>query len=257
MSRNICYICDFHYAYRGGQCDLCHGKCDKCKICENEYNRHNEIYDLSNEFTKKVEDSYNEIGNKASEIRDYLKKNYSIDINFSSHEDFLSRLKDKERELERNYLCLETKINLENNEQSNKKKFLLQEHQNDIALINQIFQTEKNKLIYKKDGELVKNKKKIICDLKQEKKSINKNKNSILENYIKEERKKADNIYNDRKAEIQKQNTIKEKDLKYSEEENSLKNEYSKKILKIKEIADKIPCYNNFIIQTGLNKYLN
>ena len=154
-------------------------------------------------------------------------------------------------------MCLETTIKLENNEQSNKKKFLLQEHQNDIALINQIFQTEKNKLIYKKDGELVKNKKKIICDLKQEKKSINKNKNSILENYIKEERKKADNIYNDRKAEIQQQNTIKEKDLKYSEEENSLKNEYSKKILKIKEIADKIPCYNNFIIQTGLNKYLN
>ena len=58
MSRNIFYICDFHYAYRGGQCDLCHGKCDKCKICENEYNRHNEIYDLSKEFTKKVFNSF-------------------------------------------------------------------------------------------------------------------------------------------------------------------------------------------------------
>ena len=257
MSRNICYICDFHYAYRGGQCDLCHGKCDKCSICENEYNRHNEIYDLSNQFTKKVNDSYNDVDQKANEIKKYLENNCGISIYFSSHEDFLNKLKNKERELERNYIDSENKIDLEKNEQSNKKKFLLQEYQNDIALINQIFQTEKNKLIYIKDGKLIKNKKKIICDLKNEKKSINKNKNSILENYIKEERKKADNIYNDKKAEIQQQNTYKEKDLKYSEEENSLKNEYSKKILKIKEIADKIPCYNNFIIQTGLNKYLN
>ena len=113
MSRNICYICDFHYAYRGGQCDLCHGKCDKCSICENEYNRHNEIYDLSNQFTKKVNDSYNDVDQKANEIKKYLENNCGISIYFSSHEDFLNKLKNKERELERNYIDSENKIDLE------------------------------------------------------------------------------------------------------------------------------------------------
>ena len=255
MSRDICYESDFNG--RCGYCNLCHGKCDKCKICENEFNAHNELFDLSNEFTRKVNDSYGDIEQKAKEIKKYLENNYSICINYSSGEDFLSRLKDKKKELDRNYTYFKTTINQEGKAHSNKEAEFLFKHKSDIELMNHKFQIEKNKYIYKKDGKIIKDKKKIIKKLKDEKNSINKNKDEIINNYIKEEREKAINIFNNQKAEIQKQNTNKEKELKYNEEENNLKNEYSKNILKIKELADKIPCYDNFIIQTGLNKYLN
>lgn len=256
MSRNICYICDFN-EYHGGQCDLCHKKCDKCQVCRNVFNAHNEIFDLSSEFSNKVYDSYRDIEQKAKEVSEYLKNNYSIYINFSSGEDFLSRLEDKKRELDRNHTYLENKIYYEGNEHSNKMREIVLKYESDKELMNQKFQIEKNKYIYKKDGKIIKDKKKIIKKLKVEKNSINKNKDEIINNYIKEEREKAINIFNNQKAEIQEPNANKEKELKYSEEENNLKNEYSKNILKIKELADKIPCYDNFIIQTGLNKYLN
>ena len=238
MSRNICYICDFN-EHHGGQCDLCHKKCDKCDYCRNVFNAHNEIFDLSSEFSNKVYDSYRDIEQKAKEVSEYLKNNCSIYINFSSGEDFLSRLDDKRRELNRNHTNLENKIIYEGNEHSNKMREIVLKYESDKELMNQKFQIEKNKYIYKKDEKIIKDKKKII------------------NNYIKEEREKAINIFNNQKAEIQEQNANKEKELKYSEEENNLKNEYSKNILKIKELADKIPCYDNFIIQTGLNKYLN
>lgn len=256
MSRNICYICDFN-EHHGGQCNLCHKKCDKCNTCRNAFNAHNEIFDLSSEFSNKVYDSYRDIEQKAKEVSEYLKNNYSIYINFSSGEDFLSRLKDKKRELDRNFGDLVNKIYYEGNEHSNKMGEIVLKYERDKELMNQKFQIEINKYIYKKDGKIIKNKKKIIKKLKVEKNSINKNKDEIINNYIKEEREKAINIFNNQKAEIQEPNANKEKELKYSEEENNLKNEYSKNILKIKELADKIPCYDNFIIQTGLNKYLN
>ena len=56
MSRNICYICDFN-EHHGGQCDLCHKKCDKCNTCRNEFNAHNEIFDLSSEFSN-IQDAF-------------------------------------------------------------------------------------------------------------------------------------------------------------------------------------------------------
>ena len=119
MSRNICYICDFN-EHHGGQCNLCNKKCDKCKTCRNAFHAHNEIFDLSSKFSNKVYDSYRDIEQKAKEVSEYLKNNYSIYINFSSGEDFLSRLKDKKRELERNHIYLENKIYHERNEHSNK-----------------------------------------------------------------------------------------------------------------------------------------
>jgi len=257
MRRVNCNVCDYNENH-GGHCELCHGKCDKCKICKNVFDEHIKIYDLSIEFCRKVNASYQDIEQKAKEIGDYLKNNYNISVCFDSGEDFLTRLKDKERELENKYRDLGNRIYSEEREQTRKKNELFNSYQNDIGIMNQEFQTERNKYIYKKDGKLIKEKNKIIKNLKKEKSNINNNKNTIITNYIKEERAKADNIFNDKKATIQQEeNTNKEKDLKYSEEESNLKNEYSKKILKIKEIADKIPCYNNFIIQTGLNKYLN
>ena len=61
------------------------------------FNAHNEIFDLSSKFSNKVYDSYRDIEQKANEVSEYLKNNYSIYINFSSGEDFLSRLEDKKK----------------------------------------------------------------------------------------------------------------------------------------------------------------
>lgn len=256
MSKDYCYVCDYNY-YHGGHCTLCNKKCDKCNICKNAFNEHNKIFDLSNDFCSKVRASYYDIKQKAKETNEFLNKN-NIYINYYSCEDFLSKLRDKDIELENKYKDLGNKIKTEEKEQTRKKNELCISYQNDINIMNQEFQTEKNKYIYKKDRNLIMEKNKIIKNLKKEKLNINDNKKTIITNYIQKERAKADNIFNDKKATIQQEeNANKEKDLKYSEEENNLKNEYSKKILKIKEIADKIPCYNNFIIQTGLNKYLN
>ena len=136
MSRNICYICDFN-EHHGGQCNLCHKKCDKCNVCRNVFNAHNEIFDLSSEFSNKVYDSYRDIEQKATEVSEYLKNNYSIYINFSSGEDFLSRLKDKKRELDRNHTYLENKIYCEGNEHSNKMREIVLKYESDKELMNQ------------------------------------------------------------------------------------------------------------------------
>ena len=239
MSRNFAYIDDSNEQEEKKKLKIYYTKLEKENL----------------EFSNKVYDSYRDIEQKAKEVSEYLKNNYSIYINFSSGEDFLSRLKDKKRELDRNHTYLENKIYCEGNEHSNKMREIVLKYESDKELMNQKFQIEKNKYIYKKDEKIIKDKKKIIKKLKVEKNSINKNKDEIINNYIKEEREKAINIFNNQKAE--EPNANKEKELKYSEEENNLKNEYSKNILKIKELADKIPCYDNFIIQTGLNKYLN
>ena len=143
MSRNICYICDFN-EHHGGQCNLCHKKCDKCNVCRNVFNAHNEIFDLSSEFSNKVYDSYRDVEQKAKEVSEYLKNNYSIYINFSSGEDFLSRLEDKKRELNRNHTYLENKIYCEGNEHSNKMREIVLKYESDKELMNQKFQIEKN-----------------------------------------------------------------------------------------------------------------
>ena len=250
MSRDYCFSC-------GG----CGGKCDKCsaQCCINNMNSHYEIYDLSNQFEKKVNSSLNDdISEKANEIRNYLNNNCGFYISYYYGEDFLSKLKNKKQELNRNVSDLNNEINVEENNHSSKMKEFSSKHETNIKNMNQKFQEEKNKYIYKKDDKLIKDKKDTIKNLNDEKNSIDSNKNTIIANYIRDERKKADNNFNNRKTEIERQYIVnKEKDLKYNEEENNLKAEYSKNILKIKNIADKIPYYNNFIIQTGLNKYLN
>ena len=111
------------------------------------------------EFSNKVYDSYRDIEQKAKEVSEYLKNNYSIYINFSSGEDFLSRLEDKKRELDRNHTYLENKIYYEGNEHSNKMREIVLKYESDKELMNQKFQIEKNKYIYKKDGKIIKDKK--------------------------------------------------------------------------------------------------
>ena len=63
----------------------------------------------------------------------------------------MSRLEDKKRELDRNHTYLKNKIYYEGNEHSNKMREIVLKYESDKELMNQKFQIEKNKYIYKKD----------------------------------------------------------------------------------------------------------
>ena len=143
MSRNFAYIDDFNEQEEEKKLKIYYTKLEKENL----------------EFSNKVYDSYRDIEQKAKEVSEYLKNNYSIYINFSSGEDFLSRLEDKKRELDRNHTYLENKIYYEGNEHSNKMREIVLKYESDKELMNQKFQIEKNKYIYKKDGKIIKDKK--------------------------------------------------------------------------------------------------
>ena len=86
-------------------------------------------------------------------------------------------------------------------------------------------------------------------------KDINTNKESILNNYEKEELLKADLEYNKDINEIDKNYKFIEEKLDYTDNEIKLKKQYLDEIQKIK-IYSKNPFYNNLITSFGLNTYL-
>jgi len=79
---------------------------------------------------------------------------------------------------------------------------------------------------------------------------------SIINNYEKEELLKADLEFNKNIEKLNKKYIINEQKLEYTNEEMKLKNKYLEEIQKIKYYSNN-PFYNNLIASFGINQYLN
>ena len=169
----------------------------------------------------------------------------------------LYNLREKRNEMNNIYKDKESKYHLIISKNENELKKLNLEHKNKIEELKQKF--IKEKYIFENSNSGDENKMKIKLSEKEllikNMKDINTNKESILNNYEKEELLKADLEYNKDINEIDKNYKFIEEKLDYTDNEIKIKKQYLDEIQKIK-IYSKNPFYNNLITSFGLNTYL-
>ena len=104
--------------YECNSCSACGGKCDQCTldVCLNNMEKHKEIYKLTDELEKKMNQVYENIYNKCVEIKNNLYNNYEINIEIGDiydkiiqSEKFLTNMVIKKEEIQNNLEQLSNK----------------------------------------------------------------------------------------------------------------------------------------------------
>ena len=249
-------------------CNSCGGKCDACSLdcCQNNMNNHKEIYKLINDFENKIYYALQNLYDKCGEIKKNLCSKHGVNIELSNindkiiqSEDFLNKMKIIKKELQNYNYKIKNEMEITKKEKSDKINKLNEIHLQNKNEIKKKFETEENKYkIYEsKFEEVIKSKKKVLNDLSKEKDSININIDEIVNDFINEERKKAENEFDIRKNEIESKYIYEEKEFVYSQEELERKNQYLNEIKKIKSYSDKIPNFENWVNAFNLKKYFD
>jgi hypothetical protein len=228
-------------------------------------NSHRELYDLKDDFNNTYQYAIKDLCNKCKEIKNNLNNSYNININSISYfynindcQTFLNKLKEKKNEIS-NYKRNNENIysNIKNNHEEKMHKLKL-EHEQKITRLKEEFLEERKK--YSNDNLIaenkIKNKKEAKKKLEDSISKINENKETIINNYEKEERLKADLNFNNNLNEINQKYKFKKEKLEYTKDEIKLKQQYIDEIQKIKSYLNN-PLCNNLINSTGLNQYLN
>lgn len=260
MSRNDC-----------NYCHACGKRCDKCnaQVCIDNMASHRELFRLKDEFNNKVYNALQNLYEICNIIKYNLFNNYGIYIEISNiydkivqGNDFLNKLKIKNEEI----LNIINNINNEINEVKIKKT-------EDIANLNKIHEEKMNeenskfdedikqyKIIetkYENEYESKSKKKKELIKIKNE---MNIDIDKIIQSFVDEERIKYEKELTINKKEIDnkyKINKINENDFSYNKNELEMKNQCLNEIKKLKDYSDKIPNFDFFINEYGLNNYLN
>ena len=220
---------------------------------------------LNNDFKTYLSYAINDLCNKSNEILNKLKNIHKINIiynsNFSSLndcEEFLDKLKEKMKEIRHTKNDIDEKIlDILKNDEENKNKLKL-EYEKELEIL------EKEVIEGTKDSEnmihMTEDKMKIKLEEKENlilnMGEIGLDRESIINNYEKEELLKADLEFNKNIEKLNKKYIIKEQKLEYTNEEMKLKNKYLEEIQKIKYYSNN-PFYNNLIASFGINQYLN
>ena len=258
-NRYNCYSCGPCNNRNYSKCDNCSASC-----CIDNMNSHRELFNLNDDFNRLLNNARDDIFKKFNEIRNNLINSYGININNYTNNYYyydwkmcLYNLREKRNEMNNIYKDKESKYHLIISKNENELKKLNLEHKNKIEELKQKF--IKEKYIFENSNSGDENKMKIKLSEKelliQNMKDINTNKESILNNYEKEELLKADLEYNKDINEIDKNYKFIEEKLDYTDNEIKLKKQYLDEIQKIK-IYSKNPFYNNLITSFGLNTYL-
>ena len=220
---------------------------------------------LNNDFKTYLSYAINDLCNKSNEILNKLKNIRKINIiynsNFSSLndcEEFLDKLKEKMKEIRHTKNDIDEKIlDILKNDEENKNKLKL-EYEKELEIL------EKEVIEGTKDSEnmihMTEDKMKIKLEEKENlilnMGEIGLDRESIINNYEKEELLKADLEFNKNIEKLNKKYIINEQKLEYTNEEMKLKNKYLEEIQKIKYYSNN-PFYNNLIASFGINQYLN
>ena len=247
-------------------CNACGGKCDCCSLecCLNNINNHREIYNLINDFEDKIYKALHNLYDKCIEIKDNLYSNYGINIEISSiydkiiqSENFLNKMKIKKEELQKYNNKIKSEMEIIKKEKSTKINKINELHSQNINEIRKKYVKEeiKYRIDESKYSEIIQSRKQTINDLERERDSIFINIDEIVNDFINEERKKAEKEFDINKNEIDTKYICEGKEFIYSQEEIERKNEYLNQIRRIKSYSDKIPNYENWINAFNLNKY--
>lgn len=225
---------------------------------------HREIFDLNDDFNYKIQYAINDLCSKCSEIKNNL-NSYNININTGSYfydlsdcQNFVARLKEKKNEINKSNNSNEN--NLSNLSKTNEKSLCLLklEHEEKMGKIKDKFlekekyYTKENKIQENKLNEKEEEKKKLESDIVQ----IDKDRDLILDNFDKEQRKIAEKEFKNNKNDIEKKYIFIKEKLEYTEDELKIMKQYKDEIEKIKKYSNN-PFYSNFIFSFGLNKYIN
>jgi len=255
MSRYFCIVCqkckDSGYEY-----------CDDCNDtrCKNNMDSHNELFFLVDDFKNKINLASQELYNKCKSIQKNLNDNYSINLKLPCDsvdccENYLNSMIEKKYEIQNNIKNIQEEINIIENNQKLHMNNLNSEYENIIKWINNIFSDEINKFETETGNNEIKKKKIKKDNLENIKKNIDKNKKEICNSFILEETFKAKQKFINEKRKIGVKFN-EEEELKYTENELNLKQQYLTEIQKIKAYSNKIPNYYDLINHLNLNKYL-
>ena len=257
-NRSSCYSCGPCNNRNYSRCDCCTAQC-----CLDNMSSHREIFDLNDNLKNTIQYAIKDVCNKCNEIKYNLNKYnimniYSNCYNINDCQNFLNKMREKNNTIKESILINENLLS--NLSKTNKKclDLLRKEHEEKLEqLKNKFIENTKD---YKKNNtaqeKKLNEKKKEKKQLENIKDGIDIDKELILNNYDKEERKKAEFEFKNNINDIEKKYMYTEEKLVYTENELESIKQYKNDIQKIKKYSNN-PLYNNFIISFGLNKYIN